>query len=167
MNVKEFSKTKKITISALCMALYIVLMLCTQSFAFGQYQIRIATAVYALNWIFPFLVVPLGLANFLSNSMMGGLGPLDMFGGAFVGFLTGQIIVWLKTKGTPYFTIAFPIIFVPGLLVPVWLSVLLDIPYAVLAPSLLIGQVLPAIVGAVLVAALEKKEILSEASEKS
>jgi integral membrane sensor domain MASE1 len=45
--------------------------------------------------------------------------------------------------------------------------VLLDIPYAVLAPSLLIGPVLPAIVGAVLVAALEKKEILSEASEKS
>jgi hypothetical protein len=38
-------------------------MLCTQSFAFGQYQIRIATAVYALNWTFPFLVAPLGLAN--------------------------------------------------------------------------------------------------------
>ena len=64
---KEFTKTRKLTISALCIALYVVVMMCTQSFAFGQYQIRIATALYALSAIFPFLVLPFGLANFLSN----------------------------------------------------------------------------------------------------
>lgn len=32
---------QKLVFSALCIALYIVVMICTQSFAFGQYQIRI------------------------------------------------------------------------------------------------------------------------------
>jgi hypothetical protein len=49
-------------------------MLCTQSFAFGQYQIRISTALYGLSAIFPFLIVPFGLANMFSNLVMGGLG---------------------------------------------------------------------------------------------
>ena len=44
---------QKLVFSALCIALYIVVMMCTQSFAFGQYQIRIATALYGLSAIFP------------------------------------------------------------------------------------------------------------------
>lgn len=48
------SKTRKLTISALCIALYVVIMIYTQSFAFGQYQIRIATSLYGLSAIFPF-----------------------------------------------------------------------------------------------------------------
>jgi uncharacterized membrane protein len=103
---KEFTKTRKLTISALCIALYVVVMMCTQSFAFGQYQIRIATALYALSAIFPFLVVPFGLANFVSNSIMGGLGPLDMLGGALVGIATSAAIVWLKSKDLPNYLIA-------------------------------------------------------------
>ena len=38
--MKNLTKTQKLTISALCMALYLVVMMCTQSFAFGQYQVR-------------------------------------------------------------------------------------------------------------------------------
>ena len=49
---------QKLVFSALCIALYIVVMMCTQSFAFGQYQIRIATALYGLSAIFPFLILP-------------------------------------------------------------------------------------------------------------
>ena len=45
--MKNLTKTQKLTISALCMASYLVVMMCTQSFAFGQYQVRIATALYA------------------------------------------------------------------------------------------------------------------------
>ena len=71
--MKEFTKTQKLTISAICMALYLLVMVCTQSFAFGQYQIRISTALYGLSAIFPFLVVPFGLANMFSNLVLGGL----------------------------------------------------------------------------------------------
>ena len=77
----HLTKTQKLTISALCMALYLVVMMCTQSFAFGQYQVRIATALYGLSAIFPFLIIPFGLVNVLANTLMGGLGPLDMLGG--------------------------------------------------------------------------------------
>ena len=63
------------------MALFLVVMMCTQSFAFGQYQVRIATALYGLSAIFPFLIIPFGLVNVLANTLMGGLGPLDMLGG--------------------------------------------------------------------------------------
>ena len=166
MYKKEFTKTQKLTISALCIAFYVVVMLCTQSFAFGQYQIRIATAIYGLSAIFPFLAVPLGFANLLSNAMMGGLGPLDMIGGTIVGVTTCSAIVWLKNRNLPNIGITFAIILIPGLVVPIWLSVLLNIPYWVLASSVLMGQVIPGIVGAVLVTALEKKEVLNEVMVK-
>ena len=57
---KKFSKTQKLTISAMVMALYIVVLYFTQSFSFGAYQIRIATTLYALSYFCPFLVLPLG-----------------------------------------------------------------------------------------------------------
>ena len=124
---------KKITISAIVIALYIAVMFVTQGFAFGQYQIRVATSLYSLSYVFPFLILPMGLANFLSNTLMGGLGPLDMFGGTIAG-----INIWLIT---------IPIVLGPGLLVPVWLSGLLHVPYLPLALSICAGQVLPAIGG--------------------
>ena len=77
---QDYTKTQKLTISAICIALYLVVMLCTQSFAFGQYQVRIATALYGLSYIFPFLVVPFGIANVISNLVMGGLGPVVFHG---------------------------------------------------------------------------------------
>ena len=94
--MKNLTKTQKLTISALCMALYLVVMMCTQSFAFGQYQVRIATALYGLSAIFPFLIIPFGLVNVLANTLMGGLGPLDMLGGGLVGIMTSLTIVYAK-----------------------------------------------------------------------
>lgn len=153
---KEFSTVQKISIAALCMAGYVVVMLYTQSFAFGQYQIRIATAIYGLSALFPFLVIPLGLANFISNMLMGGLGPLDMIGGALVGFSTCAAIAWTQARKWPVWTIAIFITLIPGLVVPIWLSMLIAVPYMVLMPLLVVGQIVPGIVGAVLVSALSK-----------
>lgn len=75
------NKTLKLTISALTIALYVVVMATTSTFSFGAYQIRIATSLYALSYLFPFLVFPLGLANALSNFFFGVLGPIDVLGG--------------------------------------------------------------------------------------
>lgn len=94
--MKNLTKTQKITISALAMAMYVVIMIFTQSFAFGQYQVRLATAIYGLSALFPFLTIPLGIANCLSNTIMGGLGPLDMMGGGCIGILTCSLIVLAK-----------------------------------------------------------------------
>lgn len=154
--MKEQFSTQKIAIAGLCIALYIVVMMCTQSFAFGQYQIRIATALYSLSAIFPFLIISFGLANVVSNTVMGGLGILDIIGGFIVGIVTTSIIAYGKSKGCGNWIIWLAITLVPGLGVPVWLSVLLDLPYWLLASSILVGQCISGFAGMLLVTALER-----------
>ena len=155
--VKEnMSKVQKLTVSAMVMALYVVVLYFTQSFSFGAYQIRIATALYALAYLFPFLVLPLGFANFIANFLFGGLGLLDWFGGCFVGIIVTAIIVLIRRKGGSRWLMILPIILVPGLGVPSYLSYLLHVPYSVLATSLCIGQSVPAVCGVVLVNVLQR-----------
>lgn len=146
----------KITVSAIVIALYVVLMFVSQGFAFGQYQIRIVTAIYSLSYVFPFLILPLGISNFLSNTIMGGLGPLDMLGGFLVGIITSSAVYLIGKMKLSKWLVILPIIFIPGLMVPIWLSYLLNIPYMVLAPGLCIGQVLPAVAGVFLIQIVEK-----------
>ena len=155
--VKEnMSKVQKLTVSAMVMALYVVVLYFTQSFSFGAYQIRIATALYALAYLFPFLVLPLGFANFIANFLFGGLGLLDWFGGCFVGIIVTAIIVLIRRKGWSRWLMILPMILVPGLGVPSYLSYLLHVPYSVLATSLCIGQSVPAVCGVVLVNVLQR-----------
>lgn len=159
MSQKEIimqSKYSKLTLSGIYIALFIVIMMCTQSFAFGQYQIRIATALYGLSAIFPFLIIPAAIANVISNTVMGGLGILDMMGGGIVGLLTTSLIVYGKKKGWGNWIIFLAVTFIPGLLVPTWLSVILNLPYWILASSILVGQAICGIVSMALVGALEK-----------
>ncbi len=156
MDMKKMSKTQKLTFSGAVIAVYIAVMYVTQSFAFGQYQVRIATAIYSIAYLFPFLVVPLGLANLLSNMVMGGLGFFDIVGGGLVGLLTALCCAWLgKRRYSPYLT-ALPIALIPALGVSLWLAFLLGIPYPALALSLLVGQAISGIAGALLVQALSK-----------
>lgn len=145
---------KKITISGLIIAIYIVVMYLTQSFAFGQYQIRIATSLYAMAAVYPFLIVPLGLANFLSNTLMGGLGLPDMIGGFIAGIITASLCYYLRKVNI--YLAALPILVVPTLLVPIWLSYLLNIPYLALVLSVGIGQIIPAAAGVIIIKYLEK-----------
>lgn len=147
---------QKLVFSALCIALYIVVMICTQTFAFGQYQVRIATALYSLSAIFPFLILPFGIANIISNTLMGGLGLLDIVGGGIVGVLTTGLIVLGRRMGCGNWIIAVAITLVPGLLVPLWLSVILNLPYWLLASTILVGQAVCGIAGMLLVTALER-----------
>ena len=156
MDMKNLNPTQKLTLSGAVMALYVVVMTLTQSFAFGQYQVRIATAIYATAYLFPFLVVPLGLSNLLSNLLMGGLGVFDIVGGGLVGLLTaGSCALLGRGKVTPW-SVAVPITLIPALGVPVWLSGLIGVPYWTLAGSLLVGQAVCGVVGALLVQALRR-----------
>ncbi|SFU58345.1 Uncharacterized membrane protein [Clostridium sp. DSM 8431] len=151
------SRTKKLVISALVIAIYVVIMTITQSFAFGAIQVRIATSMYAFAYIYPFLVLPLGLANIISNMVLGGLGFFDIFGGGLVGIMASLMVYAVRKYNKNITLITLPIIFVPGLVVPIWLSHLTGVPYKALALSLSLGQVIPAIVGLVLVSKLKDK----------
>ena len=155
-NLAKMSRVQKMTFSAMVMAMYIVILYFTQSFSFGAYQIRIATALYALAYLFPFLVLPLGLANFISNMLFGGFGIVDMAGGCIVGMTAAACIVLIRRKNWNKFLIAVPIILVPGLGVATYLSYFLSMPYPLMAVNLCVGQLVPSIVGVILVKALEK-----------
>ena len=154
MNTKNLSNTQKLTISAMIMAMYVIVMYITRGFAFGAYQIRLATSLYALSYLFPFLVLPLGLSNCLTNLLFGGMGPLDIFGGLIVGLVTSGLNAYFGKKNMNILFTALPIIFVPGMGVAIWLSYLLNIPYGAMAVNLVIGQIIPGIFGTALVKAL-------------
>jgi uncharacterized membrane protein len=154
MQPQHLNKTQKLTYSAVVIALYVVLIYMTQSFAFGQYQVRIATALYALAYLFPFLTLPLGLANLLSNMLMGGFGFFDIFGGGLAGILTAGCCALLGKYKVNRWLVALPVALIPALLVSTWLSYLLSLPYLAMAASLLVGQIIAGLVGAILVRAL-------------
>lgn len=155
--MKKLDFVHKLTLSALAIALYVSIMATTQSFAFGQFQVRIATSLYAICGVFPFLVLPLGFANFLSNALLGGLGPLDMIGGILVGWLTCGVIALARNSRFAPLVAAAAITFIVGLGVALWLSYLLNVPYIAMASSLLVGQAICGIVGGVLLATLKKR----------
>ena len=155
MDMKNLNKTQKITVSGVVMALYIVVMYFTQSFAFGQYQVRVATAIYGTAYLFPFLVVPLGISNLLANMVMGGLGIFDIVGGGLVGLATAGCCALLGKKRASEWSVAAPIALIPALGVSLWLSGLIGVPYWALAGSLLVGQAIAGVLGAVLVKALK------------
>ncbi len=156
--------TKRMTISSMVIALYVVLLYLTQGFSFGPYQIRIATALYALAFLYPFLVIPMGIANLIANFLFGGLGPLDMIGGCLVGWLTAWLIVQIRQRGRTVWLAALPIWLVPALGVSLWLSYLLRLPYAMLAVSLSLGQLVPAVCGVLLLHGLAKVYVFPKES---
>ena len=163
--MKQFNNTQRLTISAISIAMYLALMIGTQGFAFGQYQVRIATALYGLSAIFPFTIPAFSIANFVSNTVMGGFGLVDSIGGAIVGLLTTGLIVLAKRQGLGNWVLIPIITFVPGLIVPIWLTYFLPVPYWVLVSSLVVGQFVCGVVSYFLINALDKvvyknKEVL-------
>ena len=164
-NANNMTRLQKLTFSAMVMALYIVVLCLTSSFSFGAYQIRIATSLYALAYLFPFLVVPLGLANLLSNMLFGGFGVADMLGGFLVGVTTAACIVLIRRKNWNRMLIAVPIVLVPGLGVATYLSYILAIPYPLMALNLCVGQLIPSVAGVALVKLLERARRPSAAAE--
>jgi len=129
----------------------------TQSFAFLEFQIRIATVIYSFSYIFPFLILPIGLANGLSNLLMGGgLGALDVIGGFFAGVIVSWLVYLVRRHKLPRLLI-IPIIAIGnGLIVSIWLSYLIGWPYFALAISITIGQIPSGIVAYLLLPILDE-----------
>ena len=142
--MKHVKTVRRITLSSVVMALYVVVMFATASFAFGQYQVRIATSLYVLASVYPWLTVPLGLANMISNMLMGGLGPYDIVGGLLAGLLTAGCTALLRKLTDRAWILVAPVALIPSFVVPIWLSGIVNVPYLALALSLLVGQTISA-----------------------
>lgn len=156
MTHTKLNTTRKLVISAIMIALYMTVLLISQSISFGAYQMRLVTALYSLSYLYPFLVLPLSLANGLANTI-GGLGLLDVIGGLCAGLLTtGAIYLIRRFKLSAWF-VFLAIFLIPAFIAPIWLSGLLDVPYLALALNLLVGQFVPALIGTFLVKELSKR----------
>ena len=159
------SKTKKICISGIVIAMYIVIMFVNQSFASQAVQVRIATVVYSFSYIFPFLVVPIGIANALSNLMMGGLGALDVVGGFIAGVIVSGMVYLVRRYKLSMILIIPIIVLGNGLIVPIWLSYLLGMPYWALVLNVSLGQIPSGIASYFLMKVLKKHMALLEGYE--
>jgi uncharacterized membrane protein len=93
------------------------------------------------------------MANLISNILGGSL--IDVVGGGIVGVITAYLVSMVKKKRLPFFLVFFPILIIPGCGVPIYLSHVINVPYPMLAVSLCIGQIVPALTGAVIVKVLE------------
>lgn len=136
-------KIGKITLSSLMIALYVIFMYVTQTISFGQYQVRLATGLYGFVYEFPFLCVPFGIANMLSNILIGGDIINGIFG-FFAGLLTTLCICIFKKITNKKVILVLPIAIIPSLIISIWLSLTLQINYLVIFFSLLIGQTISA-----------------------
>ena len=150
------NRTRKLTISGMVMAMYIAIMFVTQSFASQAIQFRVATTLYSLSYIFPFLILPIGLANAFSNFLMGGLGVLDVVGGFIAGVVVSGLVYLVRRFELSKLLIIPIIALGNGLIVPIWLSYLLGIPYFALVINVTLGQLPSGIAAYFLITALDK-----------
>lgn len=155
MDMITINKKQKIYFSLLIAMLYLICLYLTRSHSFGIYQVRIATSLYSLSYLFPFLVLPLGLANLLGNLLCNDLGYWDLIGGLITGLLTCYSHTKISKAGLSDWLMLFTITFIPGLIVPIWLSKIILIPYQRLAIALCTGQILSALLGVLLVKTLK------------
>lgn len=145
------SNNRKLIFSALIVAIYIVIIYFTQGFSFGVIQVRIANSLYALAYVYPFLSLPLGIANVIANLLCGGLGFIDIIGGGIVGCATAWVVGLIGKKRWNVWLVIIPIIVIPACGVSLWLSMILHISYLISFFSLFIGQIPPALLGVILV----------------
>lgn len=141
--MKNMKKTKQITFSALVVAIYITFMYLTQFCSFGQHQIRFATGLYSLAYYFPFLCLPLGIANMLSNILFGG----DIINGLlgfFAGTITALIISFMRKITKKKVVVVIPIVICPSIIMSIWISYIVGAPYYIILVSLCLGQTISA-----------------------
>lgn len=150
------SSSRKLIISAMIVASYVVIIYFTQGFSFGPIQVRIANSLYALAYIYPFLSCPLGIANVIANLLCGGLGFIDIIGGGIIGCVTTWIVGNMGKKQWNVWLVIIPIIVIPACGVSLWLSMILQMPYLVLLFCLFIGQIPPALLGVALIKQITK-----------
>jgi len=150
------NSTRKLTISGVVMAMYIAVMFVTQSFSFHAIQFRVATTLYGISYIFPFLILPISIANALSNSLMGGLGALDVIGGFIAGVIISGLAYLVRRFKLPKLLLIPIIALGNGLIVPIWLSYLLGIPYFALVISVTLGQIPSGIAAYLLITILDE-----------
>ncbi|MFP4199990.1 MAG: QueT transporter family protein [Clostridia bacterium] len=130
------SSTRYLARAGLIAALYVVTVYAFRPISFGPGQIRVAEALAVLP-LFEGAAVPGLFLGCLFANLLGGLGPWDVVGGSLI-----TLVAAMLTHRSPGFFIGIlPPILLNAFGVSAYLSLLTRVPYPVLVPQVLFGQV--------------------------
>jgi uncharacterized membrane protein len=127
---------RKLVRGAIVAALYVVVTFVFAPVSFSTLiQFRASEALTVLPIIFPESVVGLYLGVMLAN-VLGGLGPIDIFGGSLVTLLAAYLTY--RTRGS-WLAYIWPIA-LNGLLISLYLAPIIGVPYWVEAGALSLSE---------------------------
>jgi len=156
--------TIRVTLTAVFAALYAVGVIFLAPISFQAFQVRIADALLPLSILLGWpVVLGVTIGAFVAN-FFGGLGPVDMIGGAvanFVATLAAWMIARRRNRITALAGVAAEIIIVT-LVVGTYLSYLLALPIGVGLLGVFLGSVIAiGLLGSILLFALSSSHVTS------
>ena len=158
-------KTKQsvqVTLTAVFAALYAVGVVFLAPISFQVFQVRIADALLPLSILFGWpAVLGVSLGAFIAN-FFGGLGPIDMFGGALANFIA-TFLAWKLARGRSklWMVVGSCVeIAVVTLIVGSYLSYLFGIPVEAGWTGVLLGSIVAiGVLGSLLLFALSTQRV--------
>jgi len=157
--------TKKLAIMAIFAALYAVGVIFLAPISFGLTQVRIADAMLPLSIIFGFPSA-LGLTiGCLVSNVYGGLGAIDIFGGAVANLIACVLAWYIGRNGGRIRRFAGTVVqtTVIALIVGYYLAPILSVPVEISILGVLIGEVISInIIGFPLLEAIKRTKIFSK-----
>ena len=153
-----------VTLTAVFAAVYAVGVVFLAPISFQIFQVRVADALLPLSMIFGWpAVLGLTIGAFVAN-FYGGLGPVDMIGGALANFIatfTAWKIVQKLGRGWRLAGVALEVLVI-SLIVGPYLSFLLAMPLGLGISGVLLGSVVAiGILGSILLFALSRERMLA------
>jgi len=159
--------TKKLAVVTVFAALYAVGVVFLAPISFGIVQVRVADAMLPLSMIFGLPgALGLGLGCLVSN-VFGGLGVVDIVGGAVANLVACTLAWYIARKGRSgqrfLATVAETV--VVGLIVGGYLSWLLQVPLEISIIGVLVGELIAVnLIGFPLEEAIRRSKIFSKYS---
>lgn len=156
--------TIHVTLTAVFAALYAVGVVFLAPISFQAFQVRIADALLPLSILLGWpVVVGVTIGAFVAN-FFGGLGPVDMIGGAVANFIA-TLAAWKIARGRNRITALAGVateIVVVTLIVGTYLSYLLALPIGVGLLGVFLGSVIAiGVLGSILLFALSNSRVTS------
>lgn len=105
------------------------------SFAYGPVQVRVSEAFAVLPFLFPEAMWGLAIGCFLAN-VFGGIGMVDIFLGPILTLLAG----YLTSRVPRSFWAPLPPVLINGFGVPLYLAILLRVPYLYTVFYVIVGE---------------------------
>jgi uncharacterized membrane protein len=153
-----------VTFTAVFAALYAVGVVVLAPISFQVFQVRVADALLPLSMLFGWpAILGLALGAFVAN-LFGGLGPVDMIGGALANLLAGYVARRITlNRGRRWVPLAVCLqVVVVTVIVGTYLSYLFGIPLQIAWIGVMLGSIVAiGFLGSLLLFALSSKRIVN------